>query len=185
MNNIITKVLIWDRLLYNVDRGFIYGFLALFGRYRRSKIGWTTKGYLQVDRSLRALKDLPKISNLLIHIGPLSIPQFMKSLRAAINWSSRWFVTSIWPSAWFLFDRRQGSLTALICLDSVIDEQTPFGAPKRWIDDGKWISACCRGSRKSSHTPAVMKISWYWWKRDRASSSCDRSSSVRADCRAI
>ena len=32
-------------------------------------------------------------------------------------------MTSIWPSAWFLFDRRQGSLTARICLDSVIEEQ--------------------------------------------------------------
>ena len=65
-----------------------------------------------------------------------SIPRFAKSERAAANCTSLWFVVSIWLSALFLFDRRQGSLTARICWDSVIEELIPFGAPKSRIRSG-------------------------------------------------
>ena len=37
-------------------------------------------------------------------------------------------------SALYRLDRRQGSFTALICFDSVIDEQSPLGDPNKGID---------------------------------------------------
>lgn len=61
---------------------------------------------------------------------PSSMPRDVKSIRAAINLSMRELIMSIWLSASYRFDRRHGFLTAVICFDSVIDEQSPFGAPK-------------------------------------------------------
>ena len=37
-------------------------------------------------------------------------------------------------STFYQLDRRQGSFTALICFDSMIDEQSPFGDPNKGID---------------------------------------------------
>jgi hypothetical protein len=65
-----------------------------------------------------------------LHDSADNMPRFTKSVRAAASWSSLWFVTNIWPSGWFRLERRHGSLTARMCLDSVSDEQSPFGAPK-------------------------------------------------------
>ena len=65
----------------------------------------------------------------------VNILRFTKSIRAAANWSSLWFVTNIWPSGLFQLERRHGSLTALMCLDSTSDVQSPFGAPKSRMRD--------------------------------------------------
>ena len=64
---------------------------------------------------------------------PSSMPRLAKSTRAAASLSSRWSVSSIWLSALKRLERCYGSFTALICLDSVIEEQRPFGAPKACI----------------------------------------------------
>jgi hypothetical protein len=58
---------------------------------------------------------------------PLSIPRDLKSIRQAASLSSRWLVSSICPRASKWLERRQGSLTAFMCLDSVIDEHS------RWV----------------------------------------------------
>jgi len=50
-------------------------------------------------------------------------------IHAVANLSSCWFVTSICLSASKWLEQCQGSLTAAICLDLVIDEQRPFSAP--------------------------------------------------------
>ena len=63
----------------------------------------------------------------------MSIPQFEKSVQAAVSWSICWFVTKICPRGWFWFEQHQGSLTALMCLDSVVEEQSLLGAPKSWM----------------------------------------------------
>lgn len=60
---------------------------------------------------------------------PSSICRAIKSMRAAASLSRRWLVRSIWPRGWLRLERRQGSFTALMCFDSVIDEHKPFGAP--------------------------------------------------------
>ena len=50
--------------------------------------------------------------------------------RAAVSFSMRRFVSMIWWMALYRLDRRHGRLTAVICFDSVMDEHSPFGAPK-------------------------------------------------------
>jgi len=65
--------------------------------------------------------------------GPSSMLCSVKCRRAPASLSRRWLVTSICPRASNLFERRQGSLTARICFDSVIDEHRPFGAPNSSI----------------------------------------------------
>lgn len=62
--------------------------------------------------------------------SPSSMPRSVKSARAVASLSKRWFVNSIRYIALYLFERRHGSFTALICFDSVMEEQSPFGAPK-------------------------------------------------------
>ena len=75
-------------------------------------------------------------SRTLFKRSPWSIPRSAKSMRAAASLSDRWFVINICPRGWLRLDRRHGTLTAVICLDSVIDEQRPFGAPKSRIRAG-------------------------------------------------
>ena len=60
---------------------------------------------------------------------PLSMPQLAKSARVAANLCSHELVMSICPKAFQRLDHLQGSFTALMCLDSVIEEQSLFGAP--------------------------------------------------------
>ena len=71
---------------------------------------------------------IPEVSN-----GPSSILRTAKLTWDAASLSKRWFVNSFWLSAWLQLEQHQGSLTALMCLDSVLDEQRPFGAPNCWM----------------------------------------------------
>jgi len=64
---------------------------------------------------------------------PCSIPQDEKSTCAAANLSVHVLILSICWSASYWFNQCQGFLTAVICFNLVIDEQSPFGAPKFWI----------------------------------------------------
>lgn len=66
----------------------------------------------------------------LVKTDPDNIPRLWKSTLAAASLSKRSLVLSISPRGWFLLDRRQGFLTAIMCFDSVIEEHRPFGAPK-------------------------------------------------------
>lgn len=75
------------------------------------------------------LVDVPSLSRIYDRHVPVSIPRLAKSIRDAANLSRRWFVSNIWLRASNRLDRCHGSLTALICLDSVMEEQSPFGAP--------------------------------------------------------
>jgi len=61
---------------------------------------------------------------------PCNMPRDEKSARAAANLSFHVLMVSICFSASYLLDRRHGFLTAVMCFDSVIDEQRPFGTPK-------------------------------------------------------
>ena len=60
---------------------------------------------------------------------PLSILWAEKLTCTAASLSRRWFVSSICPRALNLLDRCQGYFTALICFDSIMEEQRPFGDP--------------------------------------------------------
>ena len=64
---------------------------------------------------------------------PLSMPHLLKSALAAASLSVCWLLRSIWPRVSKWLDCCQGSFTALMCFNSVMDEHRPFGAPKRWI----------------------------------------------------
>ena len=65
---------------------------------------------------------------------PSSISSEVKWMRAAASLLMRWFMMSICPSGLFFPERRYGRLTALMCFDSVIEEQSPFGAPNCVIE---------------------------------------------------
>lgn len=69
-------------------------------------------------------------------VEPDIIPCSVKVLRAYDILSSREFVRSICISALNRLERRQGSFTALMCFDSVIDEHKPLGEPNRQIERG-------------------------------------------------
>ena len=69
-------------------------------------------------------------------VEPDIIPRSVKVLRANDILSKREFVRSICSSALYRLERRQGSLTALMCFDSVMDEHKPLGEPKRHIARG-------------------------------------------------
>ena len=58
---------------------------------------------------------------------PSSMPHLVKSTQVAASLSSRELVISICPKASQRLDCLQGSFTALMCFDSVIEEQRPFG----------------------------------------------------------
>ena len=79
-------------------------------------------------------------ASMLFNIVPFNMPCFVKSTCEAANLLSRWFVTNIWPRASNLkrLEQCQGSFAVLICFDSVIDEQSPFGAAKAWITVLDW-----------------------------------------------
>ena len=66
---------------------------------------------------------------------PSSIPQLVKSMCAAAS-LLRWeFVVSICLNALQQLDQHHGSFTTLICFNSVMNEQSPLGAPyaqMRW-----------------------------------------------------
>lgn len=78
-------------------------------------------------------ENLPRSSIAFDSTVPASIPRAPKSTRDAASLSRRWLDMSIWPRALCLLDHRQGSFTALICFDSVIEEHNPFGEPKSRI----------------------------------------------------
>ena len=59
----------------------------------------------------------------------LSMPQEESSTQNAASLLRHWLISNIWPRGSFRLDQHQGFLTALMCFDSVIDEQSPFGAP--------------------------------------------------------
>lgn len=65
------------------------------------------------------------------------MPRRTKSVRIAVSLSRRVLVVIICIVALYRLDRRQGSFTALICFDSVIDEQRPLGAPNARISRRK------------------------------------------------
>lgn len=90
----------------------------------------------QLWSNLHLINHVPIKLRVLDRHVPLSMPRLAKLVRAAESLSSRWLVTSIWPRALCLFDRRYGFFTAVICLFSVIDEYSPFGAPKSRISSG-------------------------------------------------
>ena len=58
---------------------------------------------------------------------PTSILQALKSVQEAAS------LSSLWPRASKWLEQCQGSLTALMCLDLVIEEQRPLGVPIRKI----------------------------------------------------
>ena len=93
-------------------------------------------GYLRVrfrisgfDNKCDTVQDAPSWLRTPFKTDPLSIPRLAKSTRAADSLSRREFVVSICFSASQRLDRRQGSFTTLMCFDSVMDEQSQFGAP--------------------------------------------------------
>ena len=57
------------------------------------------------------------------------LPVAPKWAQNAARPSVCWLIVSIWHRALYWFDQCHGFLTALMCFDSVIDEQMPFGAP--------------------------------------------------------
>jgi hypothetical protein len=63
-------------------------------------------------------------------VVPSIIPSPKNIWPADASLSRREFVTSICFKALYRLERRQGSLTAMMCFDSVIDEHKPFGEPK-------------------------------------------------------
>ena len=66
---------------------------------------------------------------------PSSMPQLVMLAQVAANLSSCKLVMSICPKKAFQqLDYLQGSFMALMFLDSVIEEQSPFGAPNAWIN---------------------------------------------------
>ena len=70
---------------------------------------------------------------------PSSMPQLAKSAQVAANLHSCKLVMSICPKAFQWLDCLQGSFMALMCLDSMIKEQSLFGAPNAWIN---WMLMC-------------------------------------------
>ena len=54
----------------------------------------------------------------------------MKCTWAAVSFSICQFVSMIWWMALYQLDHHHECLTAAMCFDSVIDEHSPFGAPK-------------------------------------------------------
>ena len=69
-------------------------------------------------------------------VEPVIIPRSVKAIRANDILSKRELVRSICESALNRLERRQGSFTALICFDSVMDEHRPLGEPNRQIPRG-------------------------------------------------
>jgi hypothetical protein len=67
-------------------------------------------------------------------VVPSIMPTREKTWRIVVSFSNREIVTNICLRALKWLERLHGSLTALMCLDSVIDEQSPFGEPKSWIE---------------------------------------------------
>ena len=65
--------------------------------------------------------------------SPPSMPHALKSARDAASLPSRLLVNNIWPRASYQFERLHGSLTALMCFDSVIEEHKPLEAPNSRI----------------------------------------------------
>ena len=59
-----------------------------------------------------------------------SIPHSVKSMRAAASLSDHWFAINICPRGWLRLDQCHGTLTAEICLDSVINKQRLFKSSK-------------------------------------------------------
>lgn len=103
-------------------------------------------------------------------LGGSSIPRRVKSTRAADSLSRRWFMYSICFRALYLFERRQGCLTALICLDSVIEEHRPLGAPNSRMSFVQWREECCRGRLKFKRIPSSRNILRCSWNSAKASS---------------
>jgi hypothetical protein len=62
------------------------------------------------------------------------MPSSVWAREAEESLSIREFVSNIWFKALKRLERRQGSFTALMCLDSVIEEHKPFGDPKSMIE---------------------------------------------------
>ena len=69
-------------------------------------------------------------------VEPAIIPCSAKVLRANDILSKREFVRSICSSALCQLEHRQGSFTALICFDSVMEKHKPLGEPNRQIERG-------------------------------------------------
>ena len=67
-------------------------------------------------------------------VDPCIIPRHVNTELAAVSLSSHVLVSNICGSALNRLDRRHSFLTALICFDSVIEEQRLFGEPKRMIE---------------------------------------------------
>jgi len=65
------------------------------------------------------------------------MPRDEKLTRAAAILSLRVLIVSICFNASYRFDRHQGFLTAVICFDAVIEEQSPLGTsakrPKTYL----------------------------------------------------
>ena len=66
-------------------------------------------------------------------VDPCIIPQLVNTELATISLSSCVLVSSICGSALNQLDHCHGFLTALICFDSMIEEQRPLGEPKKMI----------------------------------------------------
>lgn len=83
--------------------------------------------YWEIDRRKQESPSLQRVSER--HV-PLSIPCWVKLTCDVASLPRHWLVRSICPSALYRFNRCQGSFTALICCDSVMEEHRPLGAPK-------------------------------------------------------
>ena len=56
-----------------------------------------------------------------------------KSTHAAASFYNCWFVINICPKASKQLEHLHGFLTAVMCRDAVMDEQSPLEVPKSWI----------------------------------------------------